>query len=58
MVPLPLKGFLFAQGKSGGYHPQPLSRTQKEELYSLRGKPIRYLEPFESVAENDWEVLR
>ncbi len=26
--------------------------------YPLRGKPIRYLDPFGSVAENDWEVLR
>ncbi|ETX09191.1 hypothetical protein [Candidatus Entotheonella palauensis] len=25
--------------------------------YPLRGTPIRYTEPFESVAEEDWEVL-
>lgn len=29
-----------------------------KERYPLRGKPIRYLAPFESVAENDWEILR
>jgi len=26
--------------------------------YPLRGKPIRYLDPFGSVAGNDWEALR
>jgi hypothetical protein len=26
--------------------------------YPLRGKPIRYLDPYESVAENDWEALQ
>jgi len=26
--------------------------------YSLRGKPVKYEAPFESVAQNEWEVLR
>ena len=26
--------------------------------YPLRGKPIRYLDPFKSVAEDDWNVLQ
>jgi hypothetical protein len=26
--------------------------------YPLRGKPIRYIDPFESVAEKDWTVLK
>ncbi len=26
--------------------------------YPLRGKPIRYTDPFCSVAEEDWEALR
>jgi len=26
--------------------------------YPLRGKPIRYTDPFRSVAEEDWEALR
>ncbi len=26
--------------------------------YPLRGKPIRYTDPFGSVAEEDWEVLK
>lgn len=29
-----------------------------EIRYSLRGKPIRYTDPFGSVAEEDWEALR
>ena len=30
----------------------------KSERYPLRGKPIRYDSPFESVAEDAWEVLK
>ena len=26
--------------------------------YPLRGKPVQYIEPFESVAESDWEALQ
>ena len=26
--------------------------------YPLRGKPVRYTDPFGSVAEEDWEALR
>jgi hypothetical protein len=33
-------------------------REGKEERYSLRGKPVRYVDPFEGVAEEDWETLR
>jgi hypothetical protein len=28
------------------------------ERYPLRGKPIRYTDPFASVAEEDWEASR
>jgi hypothetical protein len=30
----------------------------KGDRYPLRGKPIRYTDPFDSVAEGDWEVAR
>jgi hypothetical protein len=33
-------------------------KPKERECYPLRGKPVRYLAPFESVAENDWEVLQ
>ncbi len=31
---------------------------QEQERYPLRGTPIRYTDPCESVAANDWEVLQ
>jgi hypothetical protein len=30
----------------------------KGKSYPLRGKPVRYTDPFGSVAEQDWEALR
>jgi len=30
---------------------------EESERYPLRGKPIRYTDPFGSVAEDDWQVL-
>jgi len=37
------------------------SRTAEDgqgKRYPLRGKPIRYVDPFGSVAEENWEALR
>jgi hypothetical protein len=31
---------------------------ERRGRYPLRGRPIRYLDPFKSVAESDWEVLQ
>lgn len=31
---------------------------KSSERYPLRGKPLRYIDPFDSVAENDWDVLK
>ena len=36
-------------------HPR---QTKKRQLYSLRGKPVRYTRPFDSVAEDEWQALR
>ena len=33
-------------------------RAEGEERYPLRGKPIRYRDPFESVAEDEWDALQ
>ena len=30
----------------------------REVKYPLRGTPIRYIDPFEPVADEDWEALR
>jgi hypothetical protein len=38
-----------------------LSRPRRKvgkTRYPLRGKPIRYIRPFDSVAEDEWQVLR
>jgi len=32
-------------------------KKDNAERYPLRGKPIRYDTPFDSVAEGDWELL-
>jgi hypothetical protein len=36
----------------------PVRQSVKAKRYPLRGKLIRYDAPFESVAEDDWEVRR
>ena len=36
----------------------PVRQSAKAKRYPLRGKLIRYDAPFESVAEDDWEVRR
>lgn len=33
-------------------------KRENSERHPLRGKPIRYVAPFESVAESDWNALR
>ncbi len=30
---------------------------ERTRRYPLRGKPIRYVDPFGSVAEDDWDAL-
>ncbi len=32
-------------------------KAEEQEKYPLRGLPIRYKKPFDSVAENDWAVV-
>ena len=33
-------------------------RRQKAGRYPLRGKPVEYHDPFESVAEDEWDAVR
>ncbi len=33
-------------------------RTQQAKRYPLRGKPVRYDEPFASVARDEWDALK
>lgn len=32
-------------------------KRESGERYPLRGKPVHYIAPFESVAESEWDVL-
>ena len=34
------------------------AETEPPRSYSLRGTPIQYAQPFEPVAQEDWEALR
>jgi hypothetical protein len=33
-------------------------REREHERYPLRGKPVRYVDPLGSVAEEDWNALK
>ena len=35
-----------------------LPRSNTGKSYSLRGKPVIYTDPFEPVAQNDWDAQR
>jgi len=54
-----IKGLPFHAGEKV----EVIVRSYKEkkehtQRYPLRGKPFRYVDPFASVAENDWEVIK
>ncbi|MBM4166978.1 MAG: hypothetical protein FJ218_08710 [Ignavibacteria bacterium] len=38
--------------------PKGKEKSKERNPYPLQGTPFRYDEPFASVAENDWEVLK
>ncbi len=33
-------------------------RATRETRYPLRGKPLQYVDPFDSVAEEDWNPIQ
>ncbi len=52
-----IKGLPFRKGEKV----EVVVRTHTAEQtvrYPLRGKPIHYAKPFDSVAEDDWEALK
>ena len=56
---LTIKGLPFQVGEKVEVIVRRREREQERRgRYPLRGKPIRYLDPYGSVAENDWEVLQ
>ena len=56
---LTIKGLPFQAGEKVKVSVRRLERErERREPYPLRGKPIRYIDPFGSVAERDWEALQ
>jgi hypothetical protein len=56
---LSIKGLPFVAGE----HVEVIVRRHKKgkslgQSYSLRGKPFRYIDPLDSVAEDDWEATK
>ncbi|MFQ5852248.1 MAG: hypothetical protein ACE5JU_16905 [Candidatus Binatia bacterium] len=56
---LTIKGLPFRAGDKVEVIVRSREREREHrERYPLRGKPIRYISPFESVAEDDWGALK
>lgn len=56
---LSIKGLPFRAGDKVEVIVRPYRRKEKQNgRYPLRGVPITYIDPFESVAENDWDALK
>jgi hypothetical protein len=56
---LAIKGLPFSPGEKV----EVIVRRQEDKTitynkYSLRGKPVRYQDPFESISEEDWDALK
>lgn len=48
----------FAEGEEVDVIVMRRRAREKSSKYPLRGRPVRYDNPFEPVAEEDWEALR
>jgi hypothetical protein len=55
---LTLEGLPFESGDEVEVVIRARRHAQNNQGYPLRGKPIRYIEPFKSVDEDEWEALR
>ena len=55
---LTLEGLPFRGGDEVEVIVRARRHVQDGKDYPLRGKPIRYLEPFKSVDEDEWEALQ
>ena len=51
-----IRGLPFHEGEKLEVILQRAVRTNRVESYPLRGEPVRYVEPFEGVAEDDWQA--
>ena len=55
---LTIKGLPFKTGEQVGVTIKSQNRKGKFiREYFLRGKPFQYIDPFNSVAEDDWEAI-
>jgi len=56
---LTIRGIPFSPGEEVEViilnHPR---QAKKRRRYALRGKPVQYTRPFDSVAEDNWQALR
>ncbi len=48
----------FAEGEEVNVIVMRRRALEKTSKYPLRGRPVRYDDPFKPVAEEDWEALR
>jgi len=56
---LTIKGLSFRAGERVEVIIRSYGHSEGEmKRYPLRGKPIRYADPFGSVGEEDWEALK
>lgn len=56
---LTIKGLPFQAGDKVDVFVKSCEHQQElSKKCPLRGQPINYVDPFASVAENDWEVLK
>lgn len=55
---LNLEKLPFAEGDEVEVTIRACRRVQKVKDYPLRGRPIRYIEPFKSVNVDEWEALQ
>ena len=54
-----LKDLPFAEGERVEVTIQrSIHKQAPKERYPLRGRPFRYIQPFDSVVEEDWETLQ
>ena len=55
---LNLEKLLFKEGDEVEVIIRARRHAQNVNRYPLRGKPVRYIEPFKSVDEDEWEALQ
>jgi hypothetical protein len=55
---LNLKNLPFQEGDEVEVIIRALRQAKNGKDYPLRGKPVRYIEPFKSVDEDQWEALQ